>query len=90
MINKAIAGQSEFQSVNINVNGTVTVYGTKQKDTDDYLEYSAEEIDLIDDILALIASKHGYELGDTVKVKEELLSDRAISIEKEVKDVPAE
>ena len=85
MINKAVAGQSIFQSINLNVNGQVTVYGTEKKDTDNYLEYSAEEIDLIDDILALIASKHGYELGDTVKVKEELLSDRVTKIE-EVKE----
>jgi len=71
MINKAIAGQSEFVSANANVNGTITCYGTN-KERDEWTEWEAGEVAVVKEFLALVASKFGYEGGDIEAVEAEL------------------
>lgn len=71
MINKAIESNSEFKSANVNVDGTITCYGT-QKERGNWAEWDDTEIAVVKALLALVASKYGYEGGDIEAVETEL------------------
>ena len=76
-INKAVAGQSIFQSININVDGTLTVYGSGGfKERLNYHELDADRIASIEEALAIGAGLAGFESGDEEAIKTELVTDR--------------
>jgi len=70
MINKPIAGQSQWKSCHIYEGGTVRCVGTKSDDRGDYSEWTKAERAVINKAAALIASKlGGFEGGDKTAIE---------------------
>ena len=59
MINKPIAGQSEWKSCHIYSDGTVRCIGTSSDDRADYTDWTKTEQAMIHNCAALIAAKAG-------------------------------
>ncbi len=73
MINKAVAGQSEFKSAHAYNNGTVRCVGTQSDERAEYAEWTKAEQAIVHKFIALVAAKvGGYESEDQAKIIAEM------------------